>query len=75
MGATQVQQMLQAYVLGLFTSEYALNKAHEMFLHVHTQYWPVVYQSAMRYRDLLLGYFVKKRVVVRTIEETFGDDE
>ena len=67
--------MLQAYVLGLFTSEYALNKAHEMYLIAYNRYWPEIARCAKQTKDVLCSFFVKKRVIIRTIEETFGKDD
>ena len=66
--------MLQAYVLGLFTSEYALKRAHEVYLLAYDQYWPVVVDSFLKFKELASSFLYKRKVVVRTIEETFHDD-
>jgi len=66
--------MLQAYVLGLFTSEYALKKAHEVYVLAYDQYWPVVVDAFTKCKDYASSFLYKRKVVVRTIEETFNDD-
>lgn len=63
--------MLQAYALGLLTSEFALKKAHEAY----QLYVPIIVEHTRRLYNTFWSYLRPKKIVVRTVEETFGTSE